>query len=163
MITSKFKKKFKKQEQVILCMDAIKVNRLTFLTTTSRNIQYQTAQYVVSILITIYKKALKEIIQQYNKAGFKIIKISSNNKFQPLKDMLYNKIRINLDLANLQEHVTEAECNSFDIEKRVRATFHQLPYKQLTKTMTTMLVMDSAKKSTSFLQSMEYYHTKALE
>jgi hypothetical protein len=53
--------------------------------------------------------------------------------------------------------------NSFDIEKRVRATFHQLPYKQLTKTMTTMLVMDSAKKSTSFLQSMEYYHTKALE
>jgi hypothetical protein len=55
-----------------------------------------------------------------------------------------------MNFANPQGHVPEAERNNQVIKERVRATYHQLPYKQMTKTMTKILVMDSAKKLNFF-------------
>ena len=55
-----------------------------------------------------------------------------------------------MNFSNPQEHVPEAERNNRVIKERVRATYHRLPYKQLTKTMTITLVMDSAKKLNFF-------------
>jgi hypothetical protein len=55
-----------------------------------------------------------------------------------------------MNFANPQEHVPEAERNNQVIKERVRATYHCLPYKQMTKTMTKILVMDSAKKLNFF-------------
>ena len=70
-----------KQQNVILCIDGIKVNELLFLTTISKNMCYCTAQFIESKTVSNYKEALVEIIQLYNKAGFKIAKIRSDNKF----------------------------------------------------------------------------------
>ena len=55
-----------------------------------------------------------------------------------------------MNFSNPQEHVPEAERNNCLIKERIRATYHRLPYKQLTKTMTKVLVMDSAKKLNFF-------------
>ena len=106
---------------------------------------------------------LKEIIYLYNKAGFKIIKIKSNSKLQSHKDTLYKKFGTNLNLANPQEHVPEAEHNNCVIKETVRASFHWLLYNQFTKTMTIMLVMDSAKNSTSLLPKMTYLNNTVHE
>jgi hypothetical protein len=86
----------------------------------------------------------------YNKAGFKIKKIRSNNKFRPLQEALQTDFGICMNFSNPQEHVPEAKRNNQVIKERVRATYHCLPYKQLTKTMTKILVMDSAKKLNFF-------------
>jgi hypothetical protein len=66
---------YAKQQDIVLCIDGIKVNGMLFLTTVSKNILYQTAQYVESKSISQFKEALKEIIMLYNKAGFKIKEI----------------------------------------------------------------------------------------
>ena len=55
-----------------------------------------------------------------------------------------------MNLSNPQEHVPKAKQNNRVIKERVRATYHCLPYKQLTKTMTIILVMDLAKKLNFF-------------
>jgi hypothetical protein len=100
-----------KQQNVILCIDGNKVNGLLFLTTISKNICYQTAQYIESKSISKYQSALKEVIQLYNKAGFKITKIRADNEFRPLKETLFNNFGINMNFSNPQEHVPEAERN----------------------------------------------------
>ena len=64
------KKLFTKQQNIVLCIDGIKVNGLIFLTTISKNLYYRTAQYIESKSINYYKQAIKEIIMIYNKAGF---------------------------------------------------------------------------------------------
>ena len=61
---------FIKQQNIVLCIDGIKVNGLMFLTTISKNLYYRTAQYIESKSINYYKQAIKEIIMIYNKAGF---------------------------------------------------------------------------------------------
>jgi hypothetical protein len=43
-----------KQQDVTLCIDEMKVNGLSFLTTISMNICYQTAQFIASKLISLY-------------------------------------------------------------------------------------------------------------
>jgi hypothetical protein len=68
-----------KQQNIMLCIDGIKVNGLTFLTTISKNLCYWTAQYIESKSIRAYEEALKDIINLYNKAGFKITEITCDN------------------------------------------------------------------------------------
>jgi hypothetical protein len=141
---------YAKQQEIILCIDGIKVNRLLFLTTVSKNILYRTAQHVENKSISRFNEAIREIINLYNRAGFKIKEIQSNNEFKPLQDKLLTNFDIGMNFSNPQEHVPEAERNNRVIKERVRATYHRLPYKQITKTMTIILVMDSAKKLNFF-------------
>jgi hypothetical protein len=61
--------------------------------------------------ISLYKEALKEVIQVYNKAGFKIIEIRADNKFRPLKEAMLEHFGIEMNFANPQEHLPEAERN----------------------------------------------------
>jgi hypothetical protein len=63
---------------------------------------------------------------------------------------MFDEFGINMNFANPQQHVPEAERNNRVIKERVRATFHQLPYKQITKTMTKILVIEAAKRLNFF-------------
>lgn len=138
------------QREVTLCMDAMKVNGLTFLTTVSRHIQYRTAQYVKHQTASVYRELLGQIFRVYNAGGFKITKIHCDNEFRPLVEPLANEFHVAMNFANPQEHVPEAERNNRVIKERVRATYHRLPYVHLTRTLVKMLVTESAKKLNFF-------------
>jgi branched-subunit amino acid transport protein AzlD len=55
-----------------------------------------------------------------------------------------------MNFANPQKHVPEAEQNNRVIKEHIRSNYHQLLYKQLTKTMTKYLVMECTKKLNFF-------------
>jgi hypothetical protein len=57
---------------------------------------------------------------------------------------------IAFNYANPQEHVPEAEQNNRVIKERVRACYHRLPYRQMSKTMVKALVSEAAKKLNFF-------------
>jgi hypothetical protein len=57
---------------------------------------------------------------------------------------------IAMNFANPQEHVPETERNNQVIKEQIHASYHGLPFQQLTKTMTKILVMESAKKLNFF-------------
>jgi hypothetical protein len=78
-----------KQKDIVLCINGIKVNRLMFLTTSSKNIYYQTSQFVIDKSFTSYRAALHKVFKIYNKAGFHIKEIRCDNKFRPLQDTLW--------------------------------------------------------------------------
>ena len=140
----------KSQQNVILCIDGMNVNGLTFLTTISRNLYYRTAQFIPHSTVDNYKTALTSVIQCYNRGGFRIARIHADNEFHPLLEPLQDEFRIEMNFANPQEHVPEAERNNRTVKERIRATYHRLPYHTLTKTMVKILVQESAKKLNFF-------------
>ena len=75
------KELFEKQDKIVLCINGITVNRLTFLTTISKNLYYRTAQFIERKTVSNYTEAIKEILQVYNKAGFRVTEIRSDNEF----------------------------------------------------------------------------------
>ena len=144
------KKLISTKREVTLCMDGMKVNGLAFLTTVSRNLQYRTAQFVKHQTPGVYREVLQEIFRVYNTGGFQVTTIRCDNEFRPLIEPLANEFNVDMNFANAQEHVPEAERNNRVIKDRVRATFHRLPYRRLTRTMVKVLVSDSAKKLNFF-------------
>jgi hypothetical protein len=154
-----------KPKDVILCINGIKVNGITFLTTVSRNFCYRTAQFVIDKSVSSYRAALHKVFKMYNKAGFHVKEIQCDNKFRPLQSILQEVYKIHINFANPQEHAPEAKQNNQVIKERVRATYHQLPYSQLTSTMTKMLVTESTKKLNFFPSKggiSEYYSPRMI-
>ena len=121
------------QRDVTLCMDTIKINGLYFLTTIFKNPHYRTAQWVKDRTIKTYLETIEKVIQLYKPADFKVIQIRCNNKFKPLKEKLKDKYAIEVNLANPNEHVPEAERNNRVIKERARVTYHQITIQQSTE------------------------------
>jgi hypothetical protein len=138
------------QHDITLCMDGMKVNGLSFLTTISSNIIYRTAQYVERPTTDAYSNCLKQVFRIYKLGGFKIQTIRSDNEFCPLMDPLANELGVNVNYANPQEHVPEAERNNRVLKERVRAAYHCLPFNRLPHLLVKTLVTESAKKLNFF-------------
>ena len=138
------------QREVTLCMDGMKVNGQSFLTTISRNIMYRTAQWVKNQTAEVYRDALIQVFRVYNTGGFKITTIHCDNEFRPLMEQISNEFQVTMNYANPQEHVPEAERNNRVIKERVRAAYHRLPFKHLPRLMIKILVTESARKLNFF-------------
>ena len=138
------------QHEVTLNMDGMKVNGLSFLKTVSQNLQYRTAQYVKHQTAAVYREGLGQTFRIYNAGGFRITSIRCDNEFRPLIEPLADEFNVGMNFANAQEHVPEAERNNRVIKERVRATYHRLPYRHLTRTLVKILVTESAKKLNFF-------------
>jgi len=137
------------QKHVTLCVDVMHVNSLTFLTTISRNLYYRSAQHIKTTSKAEFMKAFKTLFMMYHNAGFIIKNINADNAFKPLMEEM-SKFNVRMNFTSAQEHVPEAENNIRRIKERVRATYHQLPYKHLCKALVIMIVMESAKKFNFF-------------
>lgn len=124
----------------------MKVNGMSFITTVSHNLQYRTAQYIKHQTAVVYREALGQIFRIYNSGGFRITTIRCHNEFRPLLEPLAHEFSVEMNFANPQELVPEAERNNCVIKERVRATYHRLPYRHLTRMLVKMLVTESAKK-----------------
>ena len=140
----------KSQRDVTLCVDGMKVNGIDFLTTISRNLYYRTATSLKSKKAEDYLYRFKEVIRMYKKGGFEVKRIHADNEFRPLTAPLQDDHNIELNFANPQEHVPEAERNNRTIQERVRANYHRLPYRRLPKLLVITLVQETPRKLNFF-------------
>ena len=81
--------------------------------------------------IKTYKQALASVLRVYNLGGFRVTTIHCDNEFRPIMDEVGLTYHIQMNYANPQEHVPEAERNNRVIKERVRAVYHRLPYTHL--------------------------------
>jgi hypothetical protein len=135
---------------VTLCMDTIKINGLSFLTTISRHIMYRTVEWLESRTPKSYRSVLNNVFRIYNQAGFRITTIHCDNEYQPLMLTLQDDFGISMNYANPQEHVPEAERNNRVIKERFRSAFHRLPFTTMPKIMVKILAMECGKKLNFF-------------
>ncbi len=85
------------QYSVTLCLDGMKVNDISLLTMISKNLMYQTVQYIQPPLASIYHKSLQQVLQIYTLGGFCVTMIHCDNKFCPLIDPFTLKFGIQVN------------------------------------------------------------------
>jgi hypothetical protein len=107
------------QYSVTLCINGLKVNNISFLTTISKNLMYRTARYIQRPLASVYRKCLQQVLRIYTLGGLRVTTIRCNNEFHPLMDPLGLEFRIQVNYASPQEHVPEAERNNRVIKERI--------------------------------------------
>jgi hypothetical protein len=131
---------------VQLCIDTLFVNKIPFLTSVSRNIQFRTAEYLPNTTLASYRSGIEILVRMYKTAGSTVTTIDCDPEFKPLKSWLQDAFQISMNVANPQDHVPQIERTNRVIKERVRAAFHSLPCKQVPKTLVQYLVMEATKK-----------------
>ena len=125
--------------QVDLYADFLYVNKLPFLHTKSKNINFLTVQNLPSRKASEITKGLQEVLNIYHARGFNISSLHGDNEFNvdSIKESLLPVI---MQVCARNEHVGIAERSIRTIKDRARSICHSLPYKRFTKLMTTRLI-----------------------
>ena len=81
-----------KQKDVELCIDAMFVNKMPFLTSISRRIRYRSGQWVPAQEAQEYQNQLTKLLQMYKSCGFQVVRIHADNAFKPVLDPLEDQL-----------------------------------------------------------------------
>lgn len=79
---------YKYLHHVTLCIHFHYVNGLTVFHSISRNVSYQTVMFPYRRSTKIILKEIKDIYQEYNARGFRIIKIHIDKEFEKIRTNL---------------------------------------------------------------------------
>jgi hypothetical protein len=89
-------------------MDIMNVDRMYFLITSSRHIQFITVDRLENKDATTLKEEIKGVLNLHNKRGFKVEICLADNEFEILRDLLLES-GIRLNICAPGEHVPEIE------------------------------------------------------
>ena len=133
-ITKIPKKILKEYKNITLCIDVMFINGIKFLLTVSQNIDFITAQYVLSKKYSGHIKPIKMVCSMYAKRGFAIAAILVNPKLKHLETFLDkiggrigyiapdgNRVQSTINVTAKNEHVEEAERKTRTIKKGARS------------------------------------------
>ena len=67
---------------------------------------------------------LANVLQRYNKGGYRVMEIQANSEFKTLLTPLEDDHDVTLNLAMTEEHVPEIEQSNRVIKEHVRACCH---------------------------------------
>jgi hypothetical protein len=73
-----------------------------------------------------------------------------NREFRAMMNEVKDNLGVCMNLTNALDHVPEAERNNRTIMERVRAAYHQLPYKALPRQLIRYLVQTQASQLNLF-------------
>jgi hypothetical protein len=128
-----------KYRVVTLAFDIMFVNKIAFLVTISRNIQFGTAVRLPSRKETDVIKALKDIVKIYKMRGFKIDTFLADGEFELLQEQIY-EIGGVLNTTARDEHMGDVEQYIRTIKEQARASFNLTPFKKMPAVMIQHLV-----------------------
>ena len=78
---------------------------------------------------------VESIFKLYQQASFQVTKVCADHEFKPvLKGLQDDEWFFMTNLAHVQEHVLEAECNNHVLKEHIGTTYHGIPYQQLPHT-----------------------------
>ena len=138
------------QSNVELCINAMYVNKMPFLTTISQNIKFRTRGWVPDKTAKSYQEQLAKVLHLYKIAGFLVTIFNSDNEFCPVLEPMKQEFGFQPNYASAQEHVPEAKRNHRVIKERVRTCFHNAPFKSLPCVAIKYLVTESTAKLNFF-------------
>jgi hypothetical protein len=83
--------------------------------------------------------------QYYLQRGFHIKTVHADGEFAPLKPLIESMPGPMVNLASVNEHISEIERRIRVVKERCRATRHSLPFERIPKLMTIHIVLNAVK------------------
>ena len=131
-----------KNQNLIYALDLMYVNNMPMMTGIDRSIRFRTLVPLKNREAKELYRGIDNVFRCYNKAGFRIGSIHCDGEFKPLMDSVKDELGIDMNYTARGEHVPEAERNNRTIAERIRAAYHNLPYKAIPKLMLKYLAME---------------------
>ncbi len=138
------------RDNLTLYMDVTFVWGLPAMTAIDDTIRYRSLVPLESRTADSLFSALDEILRVYNDAGYTIRDIHCDNEFRPLMEPIKDELGVDMNYANAEDHVPEAERNNRTIKERVRALVNGLPFKIMPRAMIRKLAMLCVKQLNMF-------------
>ena len=138
------------RQDLTLCIDVLFVNKMAYLTGIDKTIKYRSVTKLDSRTSQAFYAAVDEFLRFYNAGGYYISQINCDGEFATLMNEVRDTLDIAVNLTMRNEHVPEAERNHRTLEERIRAVYHNLPYKIIPKIMIDHLVKDCTWKINLF-------------
>ena len=135
---------------LIFCMDVMYVNGMPMLTGIDRSVKHRSLVPLDDRKAIELYRGLDSIFRFYNGRGFLLKDINCDREFKPLMEEVADELDVKMNYTSKGEHVPEAERNNRTIGERIRATYHNLPYKAIPKVMLKYLAMVSTQQLNLF-------------
>jgi hypothetical protein len=108
---------------------------LPLFTGIDRSIKYRTAIPILNRSSKELFKAMDRAFRIYNKAGFRVTEVYCDQEFKHMMDKVSDDLEVEMNYTTTGEHVPEAERNNRTLKERIRAAFHNLPFRAIPKLM----------------------------
>jgi len=115
---------------IILDIDMFWVNGLCFLKTSSTQIKYQTAQFLLNTKAETLMACLLTACAAYRQRGFVIRQVNADGQFAPLLDKAL-EAHIPLNTTAEDEHAKVVKTSIPTVKERVRSKINTLPFKRI--------------------------------
>jgi hypothetical protein len=127
---------------VTISADIMNVDRMQFLITTSRNIQFTTVDRLENKDSTTIINSIERVVNVYKKRGFIVQTFLADNEFENLRDSLL-KLGVRLNTCAPGEHIPEVERKIRTVKERVRGVVTTLPFKTILLIITAHAIIFS--------------------
>jgi Zinc knuckle len=111
---------------VTLCADIMYVNKLPFLVTTSRDLRFGTAEFLLN--------------RQEDNVGHSINMVHADGEFEVLRDQLARS-GAGLNVCANDEHVPEVERFIRTVKERARCMYHSVPFRRFPALLLKEMIM----------------------
>ena len=120
-----------------LAADVFFVDKIPFLITMSRQLQFVTAEFTPSRTAARLAEHLKKVLRVYRRAGYVVRYIFMDGEFEKIKPLMPTVI---CNTTAASEHVTDVERKIRVVKERTRGTMATLPFKHVPRRMKIELV-----------------------
>jgi hypothetical protein len=117
---------------ITLATDVFFVDGTPFLLTVGRRLKFVTAEHVPVRTATSLSKHIKQVLEVYGQAGFRVRTILMDREFKKIKPLLPT-LECNTMVA--KEHVSKAECTIRTLKERTRGLLATLLFLHVPKRM----------------------------
>jgi hypothetical protein len=126
--------------QVVLAIDIMAINKMYFLLTVSRNIQFTTVEKLMNKKTATLENGISKVILLYKKRGFNVTVCLADLEFEAIRNEL-TKLEVTLNTCRPGEYVPEIEHKIRTVKERVRAALLMLPFATLPRIMVVHSVL----------------------
>ncbi|MGL4350647.1 MAG: hypothetical protein ACRCT2_08825, partial [Plesiomonas shigelloides] len=128
-------------KDLTLCMDVMYVNGLPLFTCIDQSIKFRSVVPLKTRTSRDLFSALDTVFRVYNAAGMTITMVHCDQEFKHHMDMIYDQLSIHMNYTTTGDHVPEAERNNRTLKERIRAAFHNLPFRSLPRIVLKHLIL----------------------
>jgi hypothetical protein len=130
----------KQHQLVTLVVDVMFVNRVPFLVSVARGLNFVTAKFMPSRTAKQLSAGITRMIDLYARGGFQVGTVLMDNEFEKLQNLVPILLAININTTAAKNDVPEVKRKIRLIKERGRGILNTLPFKKIPRLMLIELV-----------------------
>ena len=137
-------------KNIHLDIDLLFVNEVAFFLATSRDVGFIHCKAVLSKHDKRVANALQETAKEYEQRGFKVISVSGDLAFEPMKQWVKDELTITLTTCDADSHIPRAENAIKFVKERVRCIQSELGFSKFPRQLTIKMITRTVSLINSF-------------